>query len=66
MKVKILIEFEVPGTNDENVAKSAASMAAYQFLSFCTATGVSPGRDECEVHVDGHGKFEVKIGTDHG
>ena len=65
MKVKILIEFEVPDAEDEDVAKSAASMAAYDYLSFCTATDVNPGRDVCSVHVDGHGEFTVFIGQDH-
>ena len=66
MKVKILVEFEVDDTDDEVVAMSAASMAAYDYLSFCTATGVNAGKDECEVHVDGHGNFVVRLGEDHG
>lgn len=65
MKVKILVEFDVPDTDDENVARSAASMAAYDYLSFCNATGVNRGLDACEVHVDGHGDFTVRIGEDH-
>lgn len=65
MKVKILVEFEVDGTDDEDVAKSAASMAAHHFLSFCTISGVNSDTDEVEVHVDGHGDFKVRIGTDH-
>jgi hypothetical protein len=65
MKVKILVEFEVDDTDDENVAKSAASMAAYHYLAFCDAIGVNRGQDECEVHVDGHGEFTVRIGEDH-
>lgn len=65
MKVKILCEFDVPDADDEDVAKSAASVAAYEYLSFCTATGVTRGTDECTVHVDGHGKLKVRIGIDH-
>ncbi len=64
MKVKILVEFDVAFCDDEDVARSAASMAVYDYLSFCTATGVNPGTDECEVHVDGHGRFEVRLGED--
>jgi len=65
MKVKILVEFEVPKAEDENVAKSAASMAAYEYLAFCSAIDVNRGREECEVHVDGYGKYKVRIGEDH-
>jgi len=65
MRVKILCEFEVPGTDDERVARSAASLAAYEYLSFCTVEDVNPGREECSVHVDGVGEFVVRIGQDH-
>ena len=65
MKVKILVEFDVPGTDDEQVAKGAASMAAYDYLSFCTVSGVNTDTEEVEVHVDGHGEFAVRLGTDH-
>lgn len=65
MKVKILIEFEVDDTDEESVAKSAASMAAYDFLSFCTVSGVNTDTDEVQVHVDGHGEFTVRLGEDH-
>ena len=65
MKVKILVEFEVEDCDDENVAKSAASQAAWDYLAFCSVTDVNPGRDDCEVHVDGHGEFTVLIGEDH-
>lgn len=65
MKVKILIEFDVPDTDDEDVAKSAASMAAYDYLSFCTISGVNTDTDEVEVHVDGHGDCKVRLGDDH-
>lgn len=65
MKVKLLVEFEVPKAEDENVAKSAASMAAYHYLTFCSAVGVNAGREECEVHVDGYGDYTVRIGEDH-
>lgn len=68
MKVKIQIEFEVEGFDDEldeQQAKSAASLAAYDYLSFCTATGVNAGTEECKVHVDGYGECLVTIGADH-
>lgn len=65
MKVKILCEFEVPDAESERDAKSAASQAAYDFLSFCEATGVSAGKEEVTVHVDGVGELAVRIGTDH-
>ena len=65
MKVKILIEFEVADAEDESVAKSAASMAAYDFLTFCTVSGVNTDTEEVEVHVDGHGEYTVRLGTEH-
>ena len=73
MKVKILVEFEVESLEDEEecgplteqVAKGAASQAAFDFLSFCTVSGVNTDTDEVEVHVDGHGKCTVKLGEDH-
>ena len=34
MKVKLLIEFEVEDVDDENIARSVASMAAYDYLVF--------------------------------
>ncbi len=64
MKVKILVEFDVPDTDDEDVAKAAADMAAYEYLAFCTALDINAGRNKCEVHVDGHGAFEVRIGEE--
>lgn len=65
MKVKIQIEFEVETgeDDDEAVAKSAASMAAWDHLCL-TNTGQSVV-DEVEVHVDGHGSYTVKLGEDH-
>jgi len=73
MKVKILIEFDVEPTGDleeddelsENQAKSAASLAAYNFLTFCTVSGINYDTDEVEVFVDGFGKCRVKLGEDH-
>lgn len=63
MRVKIEVEFDVPGTDEEDVAKAAARMAAFDYLCFCTITGVNPGRESCEVHVDGYdGELEVKLG----
>jgi hypothetical protein len=73
MKVKILIEFDVDGCEDEeedgplteNIAKAAASMAAYDFLTFCTVSGVNTDTEEVVVHVDGYGQCEVRLGEDH-
>ncbi|MCZ6868058.1 MAG: hypothetical protein O7G84_00980 [Gammaproteobacteria bacterium] len=65
MKVKILVEFNVPGTDDESVARGAASMAAHEWLTVCEIGGGSMRIDKCTVHVDGHGEFEVMVGDDH-
>ena len=64
MKTKILIEFDVD-TDDEDVAKGAASQAAYDYLSFCEVAGVRTDTDEVTVHVDGHGDVDVRLGDDH-
>lgn len=66
MKVKILVEFDVPETDDENIAKSAASMAAHNFL----AIDGGEYAEACTVHVDGHsedetGEYLVRLGDDH-
>jgi hypothetical protein len=72
VKVKILIEFDVePDPNEdeegftENVAKSAASQAAYDFLSFCTVSGVNTDTDKVKVHAEGFGACLVSLGEDH-
>lgn len=67
MKVKLLIEFEVDDCDDEDTARSAASMAAYDYLAFCTVTDVNAGTNEVSgVHVDGCDEtFTVRIGEDH-
>lgn len=69
MKTKILIEFDVEADDqdgfDENVAKAAASVAAYEFLTFCLVSGVNTDTDEVEVHVDGFGPCRVRLGNDH-
>jgi len=66
MKVKILCEFDVTSDEedlDENAAKSAASLAAYDFLSLVEfGDRVTPA---VTVHVDGFGECEVSIGEDH-
>ena len=64
MRVKIGIEFEVD-TDDEGVAKSAASQAAYDHLAFIEISGYSSDTETVEVQVDGHGKVKVKLGQDH-
>ena len=73
MKVKILIEFEVSTDLDEeehgeltqNHATSAASLAAFDYLSFVAMSGYSTDPESVEVHVDGFGPCTVKIGEDH-
>ena len=71
MKVKIAIEFEVEPADDdccdeltENEAKSAASVAAYDYLSLVKVSGYSGDSESVEVHVDGFGKCRVSIGQD--
>ena len=64
MRVKIKVEFEVD-TDDEQVARSAASQAAHDFLSFCEVSGESTDVETVTVHVDGHGGVEVSLGEDH-
>ena len=65
MKVKILIEFEVRGTEDDDgiedeiIAESAAKLAAFDHLCFSN-TGESVV-EEVEVHVDGHGTCRLKL-----
>lgn len=69
MKVKILIEFDVEVGDDadfeldESVAKSAASMAAWNNLCL-TLNGLHVA-ETCGVHVDGYGECVVKLGEDH-
>jgi hypothetical protein len=65
MKVKIGVEFNVPDVDEEDVAKAAASMAAYNYLSFCEISGVRTDTDEVTVHVDGYGECKVRLGEDH-
>jgi hypothetical protein len=65
MKTKILVEFDVQDVEDEAVAKAAASLAAYHFLTFCTVSDMNTDTDEVEVHVDGYGKCKVRLGEDH-
>jgi hypothetical protein len=72
MKVKIGIEFDVepleevePGEFNENVAKGAASMAAFDYLTFCEISGVRTDTDEVTVHVDGFGECRVRLGKEH-
>ena len=70
MKVKLLVEFDVKPVVDEDgfderVAKSAASQAAYDFLTFCTVSGINTDTDEVTVHVEGFGECKVRLGEDH-
>lgn len=67
MKVSIQVAFEVEsdeGGLDEIIARSAAEQASFDFLSFCTVSGVNTDTDEVEVHVDGFGKCRVRLGKD--
>lgn len=66
-KVRIMIEFEVTGLEDEppteSQCKGAASMAAWDHLCLTTAgVGVTTS---VKVHVDGFGHCEVRVGEDH-
>ena len=72
MKVRILIEFDVESLEDEeededefteNVAKGAASQAAWDHLTL-SRNGVNLA-DDVEVHVDGFGRCRVKVGEAH-
>ena len=71
MKVKIAIEFEVEAVGDdedeltENIAKSAASVAAYDYLSLVRISGYTSDESSVEVHAEGFGKCKVSIGQDH-
>lgn len=65
MKVKIGVEFDVSGVDEEDVAKAAASLAAYNYLTFCEISGVRTDTDEVTVHVDGYGKCTVRLGENH-
>lgn len=75
MKVKILVEFEVEPVDDEGwddddqhneqVAKSAASLAAYDYLSLVEVSGYSTDTDKVTVHVDGFGECLVSLGENH-
>ena len=67
MIVRIPVEFEVNSEEeglDKQTAESAAEQAAFDFLSFCTVSGVNTDTDEVEVHVDGHGKCQVRLTND--
>ena len=69
-KVKILVEFKVQPVDDdeeftEEVAKAAASLAVYDFLSFVKVAGHSSESEFVEVHVDGFGQCDVALGEDH-
>lgn len=64
MRVKIPVEFEVETDEadfEERHAKDAAAQAAFDYLSFCTVSGVNTDTDEVEVHVDGFGKCKVRL-----
>ena len=72
MKVRMLVEFDVEplvddpdGEFSENLAKSAASEAVYNFLTFCTVSGVNTDCDEVEVHAEGFGACKVSLGSNH-
>lgn len=72
MQVKIEVQFEVESAEPddgeteltEQVAKDAAASAAFDFLSFCTVSGVNTDTEEVEVHVDGFGKCKVRLSQD--
>ncbi len=62
MKVNIMVEFDVESEEDgfdEKEAKAAASVAAWDYL--CLTRNGQDVADDAEVHVDGVGKFTVKV-----
>ena len=68
MKVKIGIEFEVEGLEeelDEEQAKCAASVAAWDYLAFVEISSYSTDTEWVEVHLDGYGKCRVRVGEEH-
>jgi hypothetical protein len=70
VKIKIVVEFEVTPVDDdeeftEDVARSAASIAAYDYLSLVKISGVSTDSEYVEVHVDGFGQCDVRLGEAH-
>ena len=50
---------------DESVARSAASVAAYDYLSLVKVFGVTTDSAQVEVHVDGFGPCRVQLGKNH-
>ena len=68
MKVKILCEFEVEsdeGGLTPEVAKSAASSAAWNYLTLIECSGYGTDTQAVTVHVDGFGECRVSLGDDH-
>lgn len=56
MRVIIPIAFDVGEDGErirESAARSAAEIAAFDYLAFCTVLGVNAGRESVEVTVDG-------------
>lgn len=67
MIVRIPVEFEVNSEEeglDKQTAESAAEQAAFDYLSLVEISGYSTDTDEVEVHVDGHGKCQVRLTND--
>lgn len=68
MKVKILCEFNVESKEKgltEKIAKDAAGLAAFNYLSFVKISGVTTDIESVTVFVDGFGDCQVSIGEDH-
>lgn len=66
MRVKIEIEFEIETDVDddeltEDVAKTAAELAAFDYLAFVKISGQSTDSERVEVHVDGFGECFVRL-----
>jgi len=73
MNVKIEIAFEVETEEEEDgerlelterIAMDAARQAAFDYLTFCTVSGVNTNTEEVETRVDGFGKCRVRLSDD--
>ncbi len=64
MNIKIGVEF-VTDADEENAARAAASLAAWNFLALVEESTQGREVKSVTVHVDGYGPVEVAVGQDH-